>query len=110
MATPDHTVPARPSLPPDGTRTPHPGRPPSSGKAKVTQRRSPDRDGIAVAVFALTCLLIESEASERGLEAPAPDALGSWPLSSRYVVGVSAAIDYLNQYARLLGREPRVTT
>jgi len=61
-------------------------------------------------VFALTCLLIESEASERGLEAPNPDALGSWPLSSRYVVGITAAIDYLNQYARLLGREPRVTT
>jgi len=63
-----------------------------------------------MAVFALTCLLMESEASQRGLDAQTPPELASWPLSAGYCEGITAAIHHLNLYGRLLGRGPKVTT
>jgi len=76
----------------------------------ATQPRLSKREGIGVAVYALSRLLIESAEYQRALDDGKPVGFSSWPLPASYSEGVISAIHYLNQYAKMLGREPRVTT
>ena len=110
MATPDHTALARPSNPFDGNFTSTPGRPPRSADAVELSQRAyhPDTAGIAVAVYAISCLLADSDAFHRAQANDLPTEPHRWPLTSVYAEGLAAAVHYLNQYAGTLGHEPRV--
>lgn len=61
MATRDHTVRIRPSVPADGTLTPPSGDPPAMPPAWPVTVRHGTRADIALAVLALTRLRIDSE-------------------------------------------------
>jgi len=62
-----------------------------------------------MAVYALTRLLTEHVECQQALDHGSPMGLSPWPLPPMYKEGLTNALYYLNQYARLLGREPRVT-
>jgi len=110
MAIRDHTVRIRSSVPPDGTLTPPPRDPPSTAVAWPETLRHGTRGDIALAVLALTRLRVDSEqccsAQARGFPGrPLP-----WPLPVAVTASLGTAIHCLQQYARLLGDEPQVTT
>lgn len=108
MATRDHTVRIRPSVPADGTLTPPSGDPPAMPPAWPVTVRHGTRADIALAVLALTRLRIDSErcriAQARGFRGRPM----LWPLSVAEATSLGTAIQCLQQYASLLGHEPRV--
>jgi len=108
MATHDHTVRIRPSVPPDGTLTPPPGDPSRAGVAWPETLRHGTRGDIAMAVLALTRLRVESEQCRNAQTRGFPGRPLEWPLSMAVTASLGTVIHCLQQYARLLSHEPRV--
>ena len=110
MATHDHTVRIRPSVPHDGTVTPPPV---DSSHTRATWPETPrscTRGDIALAVLALTRLRVDSEQCHNAQARGLPGRPLEWPLSVAATASLGTAIHCLQQYARLLGHEPRVNT
>ncbi|GAB2799000.1 hypothetical protein [Dyella kyungheensis] len=110
MAIRDHTVRIRASVPPGGTLTPSPDGPPSTTVAWPEALRHATRGDIALAVLALTRLRIDSEQCRHAQARGFPGRPLSWPLPVAVTASLGTAIHCLQQYARLLGDEPRVNT
>ena len=110
MATHDHTVRIRPSVPPDGTLTPPPDDPPHTRVAWPDALRHGTRGDIALAVLALTRLRVDSEQCRKAQARGFPGRPLEWPLSVAATASLGTAIHCLQQYASLLGHEPRVNT
>jgi len=108
MATHDHTVRIRPSVPPDGTLTPPPGDPFPTGAAWPETLRRGTRGDIALAVLALTLRRVESEQCRKAQMRGFPGRPLDWPLSAATTASLATAIQCLLQVGRLLGHEPRV--
>lgn len=108
MATHDHTVRIRPSVPPDGTLTPPTGDPPHTRAAWHESLRSCTRGDIALAVLALTRLRVDSEQCRKAQARGFPGRPLEWPLSAAVTASLGTAIHCLQQVASLLGHEPRV--
>jgi hypothetical protein len=68
------------------------------------------RGDIALAVLALTRLRIDSEQCRIAQARGFPGRPLPWPLPVAVTASLGTAIHCLQQYARLLGDEPRVTT
>ena len=108
MATRDHTVRNRPSVPVDGTLTGPPNHPfPVRAALPDTLRRSTRAD-IALAVLAVTRLRVDSEQCRHAQARGFPGRALQGPLSAAVTASLGTAIHCLQQYARLLGHEPRV--
>ena len=110
MATRDHTVRIRSSVPPDDTLS-LPRRDPSS--TSVAWPKSlchGTRSDIALAVLALTRLRLDSEQCRHAQARGFPGRALPWPLPVAVTATLGTAIHCLQQYARLLGDEPRVNT
>jgi len=113
MATRDHTVRIRSSVPTDDTFTPALGdasRTPVMRPETLRLRSLRTRGDIALAVLALTRLRVDSEdcrsAQARGFRGrPLP-----WPLPIAVTANLGMAIHCLQRLAGQLGDEPRVTT
>ncbi|GAB2809858.1 hypothetical protein [Dyella kyungheensis] len=113
MATRDHTVRIRSSVPPDDTLTPPLGGPSSTAAAWPETLRHGTRSArgdIALAVLALTRLRIDSGQCRVAQARGFPGRPLPWPLPAAVTASLGTAIHCLQQYARLLGDEPRVTT
>jgi len=110
MAIRDHTVRIRSSVPPDDTLTPPPGDPPSTSVAWPETPRHGTRGDIALAVLALTRLRLDSEQCRHARARGFPGRPLPWPLPVAVTASLGTAIQCLQQYARLLGNEPRVNT
>jgi len=110
MAIRDHTVRIRSSVPPDDTLTPPSGDPPSTAAAWPETLRHGTRGDIALAVLALTRLRVDSEQCRHAQARGFPGRPLSWPLPVAVSASLGTAIHCLQQYARLLGDEPRVNT
>ncbi|WP_426269711.1 hypothetical protein ACN9MB_17495 [Dyella kyungheensis] len=111
MATRDHTVRIRSSAPPDDTLTPPPVDPSSTTVAWPETLRHSTRGDIALAVLALTRLRVDSEQCRHAQARGFPGSPLPWPLPVAVTASLgTAAIYCLQQYARLLGDEPPVTT
>ncbi|WP_201314709.1 hypothetical protein [Dyella sp. EPa41] len=108
MATHDHTVRIRPSVPADGILTPPPGDSPSTSVAWPETLRHGTRGDIALALLALTRLRIDSECCRIAQARGFPGRPLPWPLSKAETTSLGTAIHCLRQYASLLGHEPRV--
>lgn len=108
MATPDHTVLARPPNPLGGKSIPSLGRP----------RRSPDTVGkswqqvalklaaIHVAMNEIAALVVENELARKTHARGESMRSGCWPLPQVCEENLVAAMRLLDQYAELLRREP----
>ena len=110
MATHDHTVRIRASVPPGGTLTPLPGDSPSTTVAWPEALRHGTRGDIALAVLALTRLRVDSEQCRHAQARGFPGRPLPWPLPVAVTASLGTAICCLQQYARLLADEPRVNT
>ena len=110
MATHDHTVRIRSSVPPDDTLTPPPGEQSSTAVAWPETLRHGARGDIALAVLALTRLRVDSEQCRHAQARGFPGRPLPWPLPMAVSASLGTAIHCLQQYARLLGDEPRVNT
>jgi len=110
MAIRDHTVRIRSSVPPDDILTPPPGNQSSTSVAWPETLRYSSRGDIALAVLALTRLRLDSEQCRHAQSRGFPGRPLSWPLPVAVTASLGTAIHYLQQYARLLGDEPRVNT
>ena len=110
MATRDHTVRIRSSVPPDDTLTPPPRDASSTAVACSRTLCHSTRGDIALAVLALTRLRIDSEQCRVAQARGFPGRPLSWPLPAAVTASLGTAIHCLQQYARLLGNEPRVNT
>ena len=110
MAIRDHTVRIRSSVPPDDTLTPPPHDPSSSVVARPETPRHGTRGNIALAVLALTRLRLDSEQCRHAQARGFPGRPLLWPLPVAVTASLGTAIHCLQQYARLLGDEPRVNT
>jgi len=110
MATRDHTVRIRSSVPPDDTLTPPPDDPSSTSVAWPETPRLVARGDIALAVLALTRLRLDSEQCRHAQARGFPGRPLSWPLPVAVSASLGTAIHCLQQYARLLADEPRVNT
>ena len=110
MATRDHTVRIRSSVSPDDTLTPPSGGPPSTPVAWPETLRHSTRGDIALAVLALTRLRVDSEHCRHAQARGFPGRPLPWPLPVAVTATLGTAIHCLQQYARLLGDEPRVNT
>jgi len=110
MATRDHTVRIRSSVPPDDTLTPPPRASSSTAAAWPDTLRHGTRSDIALAVLALTRLRIDSEQCRHAQARGLPGRALPWPLPVAVSANLGTAIHCLQQYARLLGDEPRVNT
>jgi hypothetical protein len=108
MATHDHTVRIRPSVPPDGTLTPPPVDSSHTSVAWPETLRQCTRGDIALAVLALTRLRVDSEQCRKAQAQGFPGRPLEWPLSVAVTASLGTAIHCLQQYASLLGHEPRV--
>ncbi len=108
MATHDHTVRIRPSVPTDGTLTPPSGDPRHTRVAWPETLRHCTRGDIALAVLALTRLRYDSEKTRQARARGFPGRLLEWPLPMVVTASLGTAIQCLQQYASLLGHEPRV--
>jgi len=106
MATRDHTGRIRASVPPDDTLTLPAGDPSSTAVAL----RHGTRGDIALAVLTLTRLRVHSEQCRHAQARGFPGKPLPWPLPVTVTASLGTAIDCLQQYARLLGDEPRVNT
>ena len=110
MAIRDHTVRIRSSVPPDDTLTPPPDATSSTSAAWPDTLRHSTRGDIALAVLALTRLRLDSEQCRQAQARGFPGRALPWPLPVAVTANLSAAIYCLQQYAHLLGDEPRVNT
>jgi hypothetical protein len=110
MAIHDHTVRIRPSVPPDDTLTPPLGDGSSTSVAWPETLRHGTRGDIALAVLALTRLRVDSEQCRHAQARGFPGRPLPWPLPVAVTASLGTAIHCLQQYARLLGDEPRVNT
>jgi hypothetical protein len=110
MAIHDHTVRIRSSVPPDDTLTPPPHAPSSTAVTWPETLRHGTHGDIALAVLALTRLRVDSEQCRTAQARGFPGRPLPWPLPVAVTAGLGTAIDCLQQYARLLGNEPRVST
>ena len=110
MAIRDHTVRIRSSVPPDDTLTHPPHAPSSTAVAWPETLRHATRGDIALAVLALTRLRVDSEQCRNAQVRGFPGRPLPWPLPVAVTASLGTAIDCLQQYARLLGDEPRVNT
>jgi len=110
MATRDHTVRIRSSVPPDDTLTPPPDAPSSTAVAWPETLRHHTRGDIALAVLALARLRLDSEQCRHAQARGFPGRALPWPLPAAVTAQLGTAIYCLQQYARLLGDEPRVNT
>jgi hypothetical protein len=110
MATRDHTVCIRSSVPPDDTLTPPPRASSSTTVASPDTLRHGTRGDIALAVLALTRLCVDSERCRVAQAQGFPGRPLPWPLPVAVTASLGTAIHCLQQYARLLGDEPRVNT
>jgi hypothetical protein len=108
MATHDHTVCIRPSVLPDGTLAPPSGDTSHTRAAWPETPRHGTRDDIALVVLALTRLCHDSEQCRKAQARGFSGRPLEWPLSGTVTVNLGAAIHCLQQYASLLGHEPRV--
>ena len=108
MATRDHTVRIRSSVPPDDTLTPPSGRPSSTAAAWPETLRHSTRGDIALAVLALTRLRVDSEQCRHAQARGFPGRPLPWPLPVAVTASLGTAIHGLQKYARLLADEPRV--
>ena len=110
MAIRDHTVRIRSSVPPDDTLTPPLGNSPSTAAAWPETPRYGTRSDIALAVLALTRLRVDSEQCRHAQARGFPGRPLQWPFPVAVTASLGKAIHCLQQYARLLGDEPRVNT
>ena len=110
MATRDHTVRIRSSVPPDDTLTPPPVGLPSTAVACPETLRHGTRGDIALAVLALTRLRVDSEQCRHAQARGFPGRPLPWPLPVAVTASLGTAIHCLQQYASLLSYEPRVNT
>ena len=110
MAIRDHTVRIRSSVPPDDTLTPPPDGPSSTATAWPETLHHGTRGDIALAVLALTRLRLDSEQCRHAQARGFPGRPLPWPLPVAVTANLGTAIHCLQQYARLLGDEPRVNT
>jgi len=110
MATRDHTVRNRASVPLVGTRTPSPDDPPSTAAPWPEALRDGTRGDIALAVLALSRLCLDSDQCRKAQVQGFPGRPLLWPLPVATTASLGTAIHCLQQYARLLGEEPRVNT
>jgi len=110
MATRDHTVRTRVSVPPVSTHTPSPDDASSTPVAWPDTLRDSTRGDIALAVLALTRLRLDSEQCRKAQARGFPGRPLLWPLPAATTASLGTAIHCLQQYARLLGDEPRVNT
>jgi hypothetical protein len=110
MAIHDHTVRIRSSVPTDDTLTPPPRDLSSTSVAWPETPRLVARGDIALAVLALTRLRLDSEQCRHAQVRGFPGRALPWPLPVAVAASLGTAIQCLQQYARLLGDEPRVTT
>ena len=110
MAIHDHTVRIRSSVPPDDILTPAPDDPSSTAVAWPETLRHSTRGDIALAVLALTRLRVDSEQCRHAQARGFPGRPLPWPLPVAVTASLGTAIYCLQQYARLLGDEPPVTT
>ncbi|MET3652932.1 hypothetical protein [Dyella japonica] len=107
MATRDHTVRIRSSVPPDDTSTPPLGDASRTRVAWPEALRLRTRGDIALAVLALTRLRVDSEQCRDAQARGFPGRPLPWPLPVTVVASLDTAIHGL---ARLLGNEHRVNT
>ncbi|MFC4764268.1 hypothetical protein [Dyella koreensis] len=107
MATPDHTVVARPSVPSDGYPSNPLGRPfyLADTAGHPQQRRAAQLGGIAMAINAITCLLANSEAFRDAQANSVSVEPGHWPLTATCTEGLFAGVFFLAQYAESLSLE-----
>ena len=110
MATRDHTVRIRSSVPSDDTLTPPPRDPSSTAVAWPEILGHGTRGDIALAVLTLTRLRVDSEQCSHAQARGFPGRPLPWPLPVAVTASLGTAIHCLQQYARLLGDEPRVNT
>jgi len=110
MATRDHTVRNRASVPPVGTRTPSPDDPSFTAAPWPEALRDGTRGDIALAVLALSRLCLDSDQCRKAQARGFPGRPLLWPLPVATTASLGTAIYCLQQYARLLGDEPRVNT
>jgi len=110
MAIRDHTVRIRSSVPPDDTLTPPPCDPSCTAAGCPETLRHSTRGDIALAVLALTRLRLDSEQCRHAQSRGFPGRALLWPLPVTVTASLGTAIHCLQQYARLLGDEPRVNT
>ena len=110
MAIHDHTVRIRSSVPPDDTLAPPSGDPPSTVAAWPETLRNGTRGDIALAVLALTRLRVDSEQCRHAQARGFPGRPLPWPLPVAVTASLGTAIHCMQQYARLLGDEPRANT
>jgi hypothetical protein len=110
MATRDHTVRIRSSVPPDDTLTPPPDDSLSEAVAWPETLRHSTRGDIALAVLALMRLRLDSEQCRQAQARGFPGRALPWPLPAAVTASLGTAIHCLQQYSRLLGDEPRANT
>ena len=108
MANRDHTVRVRSSVPADDTRTGSPDDLPPTGVAWPETFHRGTRADIALAILALTRMRHDSERCRNAQSRGFPVRPLVWPLSTAEAATFGMAIQYLQQYARLLGHEPPV--
>ena len=110
MAIRDHTVRIRSSVPPDDTFTPLLGDTSRTCVAWPEALRLRTRGDIALAVLALTRLRVDSEQCRNAQAQGFPGRPLPWPLPAVVTANLGTAFCCLERYARLLGKEHRVTT
>jgi len=110
MAIHDHTGRIRSSVPPDDTLTPPPDDTSAMAVARPESLRHAAHGDIALAVLALTRLRLDSEQCRHAQARGFPGRPLPWPLPAAVTASLGTAIQYLQQYARLLGDELRVNT
>ena len=110
MATRDHTVRIRSSVPPDDTLIPPPDVASAMAVARPGSLRHATRGDIALAVLALTRLRLDSEQCRQAQARGFPGRPLPWPLPVAVTASLGTAIHCLQQYSRLLGDEHRVST
>ena len=110
MATRDHTVRIRSSVPPGDTLAPPPRDSSSTSVEGPDNLRHSTRGDIALAVLALSRLRVESEQCRHAQARGFPGRPLQWPIPVTVTANLGTAIQCLQQYARLLGNEPRMNT
>ncbi|WP_130618791.1 hypothetical protein [Dyella amyloliquefaciens] len=110
MATHDHTGRIRPPVPHNGTLTPPLGDPSRTCVTWPETLRYSTRGDIALAVLALSRLRHDSEQCRKAQARGFPGRPLEWPLPVALTASLGTAIHCLQQYASLLGHEPRVNT
>jgi hypothetical protein len=110
MAIRDHTAGVRPSVPADHALTGPPDAVPPARVAWPEASPRSTRADIALAVLTLTRLRHDSEQCRKAQARGFPCRSLVWPLSAAETTSLGTAVECLQQYARLLGHEPRVSS